>query len=321
MADPLIYWWPVFAVALLVEGVVVGYRRRAVVSGLACAAVDQITAAWGLGLFVHLYSACHTAAGVAIDGALGWLIAIVLHDFAYYWFHRASHRIGGLWAAHVVHHQGGAYDLTLSLRQGAIATWISYAFYLPVALIVSPTQFVVVHAGYQVFQFFVHTRMIGSLGVLEWLIAGPLHHRVHHAVQARYLDRNYGGLLIVFDRLFGTFASTDHGPEPICGVPGGYDVASPTVANSYMFVRLAGAARRGHPEVWWRPPAETATIVSSAAHPMRPGHHVRWLSLIGGCGAAVVTTATRGVLPLWAVIATAIVSVALLERACAALDG
>ena len=326
--DPLPYMAPLFALALVAEGVLVRYSKRALVSGLGCIVVDQVTAAWGLAVFLTAFAAVHRhLALVALPSSAitTWIVAIVLHDLAYYAFHRASHRVNVLWAAHVVHHQSERYDFTVSLRQGAVATWVSYAFYAPLALLVDAKVFLFVHAAYQVFQFFVHTRAIGTLGPLEWLFATPSHHRVHHGSERRHLDRNYGGFFIVFDRLFNTFTVEDR--EPRYGVPGGYEMTSPLFANSYMFLRLVAAgARRPWRErlaLWFGPPEAAAKLVSSGAHPPRVVETTTltrtWLPLAAAMGCALVVGFVALPKPLTVVVALA--SLALVEVASAPLDG
>mgnify|MGYP002714520603 FL=1 len=135
-----------------------------------------------------------------------WIFAFVFYDFCYYWNHRLGHERNVLWAAHAVHHQSEDYNLSTALRQtstGFICGWI---FYLPMALVgVPPLVFLTVAALNLLYQFWVHTRHIPKLGWFEWLFITPSNHRVHHAQNPIYMDRNYGGVFIVWDRLFGTF--------------------------------------------------------------------------------------------------------------------
>jgi alkylglycerol monooxygenase len=326
--DPLPYMAPLFAIALVAEGLAVRYSRRALVSGIGCIVIDQVTAAWGLALFLAAFAALHRhVAVVALPSSsiTTYVIAIVAHDLAYYAFHRASHRVNILWAAHVVHHQSERYDFTVSLRQGSVATWVSYLFYAPLALLVDAQVFLFVHAAYQVFQFFVHTRAIGTLGPLEWLFATPSHHRVHHGSERRHIDRNYGGFFILFDRLFNTFTAEDR--EPRYGVPGGYEMTSPLFANSYMFLRLiAASSRRTLRErlwLWFGPPEDAAKLISSGAHPPRVVEATTltrtWLPLGGAVGCAIAVGFAALPTPLTVVIAIA--SVLLVEVASAPLDG
>ena len=135
-----------------------------------------------------------------------WALALLAFDFCYYWAHRMGHEISILWAAHSVHHQSEEYNLSTALRQtstGFLFTWI---FYLPLFVLGMPFEvFVTVNALDLIYQFWVHTRHIGKLGWLDRVLVTPSNHRVHHAQNAIYIDRNYGGILILWDRLFGTF--------------------------------------------------------------------------------------------------------------------
>ncbi len=327
--DPLPYAAPVFAVALLIEGWAIGgYSRRAVVSALGCVALDQITAAWGLIVFLTAFDVVHRMLGpieLSAGSAWTWAIAVVAHDLAYYAYHRASHRVNVLWAAHVVHHQSERYDFTVSLRQGSLATWVTYAFYLPLALLIDAQVFLIVHAAYQVYQFFVHTRAIGTLGPLEAIFATPSHHRVHHGSERHHLDTNYGGFFIVFDRVLGTF--TRETAEPRYGVPGGYDMVSPMFANTYMLGRLVAASGKCSPRqrltLWFGPPEATAHLLSSAGHAPRAVERaslVRTWAPLGLAGVGTLTLAFVAV-PTIAAVGIGAVSVVLLELASAPLDG
>ena len=265
--SPLVVAIPLFLVLAAVEAA--ASRRRAgeryklgdLVSGLGCGTLDQIVnLSVGAG-FIALYAILESRAALLdlpASSWITWVTAVLLHDLAYYLFHRASHRVNVLWAAHAVHHQSEDYTFAVSLRQGAIATWISYAFYLPLALLGIPVElFVIVHGAYQVYQFFVHTRFIPALGPLEHVLATPVLHRVHHGRDADYLDMNYGGFFIFWDKLFGTFAPYTH--EPDYGVTAGIRSWSPFWANLHPYAELARRARRAPDgraalEVWIRPP-------------------------------------------------------------------
>jgi sterol desaturase/sphingolipid hydroxylase (fatty acid hydroxylase superfamily) len=150
--------------------------------------------------------------------ATWWSLALCFigEDFTYYWFHRTAHRIRWFWASHVIHHSSQHYNLSTALRQ----TWtgqvsLSFAFRLPLFLIGFPPEMILFCAGLNlVYQFFIHTEMVGKLPFgLEYWLNTPSHHRAHHGTNARYLDRNFGGVFIVWDRMFGTFeAERDDDP-------------------------------------------------------------------------------------------------------------
>lgn len=152
-----------------------------------------------------------------IDDWRVWVAAFVAVEFVYYWFHRAHHCIRWMWASHGVHHSAEQLTLLSSLRLGwtslLSAGWI---FYLPLVFAgFDPGLVVGLLALNLRYQFFLHTEAAGRLGPLEWVLNTPAHHRVHHASNDCYLDRNYGGVLIVFDRLFGTFAAA-RADQPLC---------------------------------------------------------------------------------------------------------
>ncbi|MCG9775598.1 sterol desaturase family protein, partial [Vibrio diabolicus] len=136
-----------------------------------------------------------------------FLLLVVLQDFFYYWFHRASHRIRWMWAAHVVHHSSERMNFSTAFRQSLMyplaGMWI---FWLPLVIIGFDPKWVVFVVLFNLgLQFFVHTQSIRSLGPLEWVFNTPSHHRVHHGINRQYIDKNYAGVLIIWDRMFGTF--------------------------------------------------------------------------------------------------------------------
>ncbi|MEZ5305845.1 MAG: sterol desaturase family protein [Pyrinomonadaceae bacterium] len=135
-----------------------------------------------------------------------WVILLLLDDFLYYWFHRISHESRFFWNFHVVHHSSNQYNLSVAVRQSwfsGVAHWI---FYLPAALCGFPLwAFATVHGFNLIYQFWIHTELIDKMGPLEYVLNTPSHHRVHHGVNPQYLDKNYGGILIIWDRIFGSF--------------------------------------------------------------------------------------------------------------------
>ncbi len=137
-----------------------------------------------------------------------WPCLFLLEDLCYYWFHRCHHEVRLLWAAHVNHHTSRYFNLSTALRQPWLTPITGPVFWLPLALLgFSPLQILTAQALSLMYQFWIHTEIIERLPrPLEWLLNTPSHHRVHHGKNARYLDRNHGGVLIVWDRLFGTFA-------------------------------------------------------------------------------------------------------------------
>ena len=136
-----------------------------------------------------------------------WLALFLLEDLCFYWFHRASHRCRFLWASHVTHHSSERFNMTTAFRQ----TWVPFtavAFWLPLLFLgFDPLMVMFVQATSLFYQDLLHSQLWPRLGPLEWIFNTPRHHAVHHGSNAAYLDKNYGGVLIVWDRLFGTFVA------------------------------------------------------------------------------------------------------------------
>jgi sterol desaturase/sphingolipid hydroxylase (fatty acid hydroxylase superfamily) len=147
---------------------------------------------------------------IPLDAAWSWLALFVGVEFCYYWFHRASHRVRWLWATHAVHHSATRFNLSAAVRLGWTGQLTGgFLFFLPLTWIgFNPAAIAAMLALGLLYQFFLHTALPIDLGPLEWVLNTPAHHRVHHACNESCLDRNYGSVLIVFDRLFGTFART-----------------------------------------------------------------------------------------------------------------
>ncbi|WP_026376100.1 sterol desaturase family protein [Aestuariibacter salexigens] len=187
-------------------------------------------------LYVIVYE--HSALYSFSDSLWVWVVAFVLYDFFYYWNHRLGHEVSVLWAAHVVHHSSEEYNLTTALRQtsGALLTWV---FFLPLAVIgFDPMMIVSVAALNLVYQFWVHTRHVPKLGWFEWFFVSPSNHRVHHAQNEIYLDKNYGGVFIIWDRLFGTFQEELDSEAPIYGVRKSLNSWNPLWANMQVYGQL-----------------------------------------------------------------------------------
>ena len=155
-------------------------------------------------VYIALYE--HRLWDVDMTAFWAWPALILGHDFCFYWYHRFSHRVRAGWAAHVNHHSSQAFNLTTALRQSWTTPLYSYGFFMPLALVgFTPAHVITAGAISLVYQFWIHTETIGRLGPLEWFLNTPSHHRVHHGANPQYIDKNYGGIFIIWDRLFGTF--------------------------------------------------------------------------------------------------------------------
>ncbi|MFG3298129.1 sterol desaturase family protein [Micromonospora chersina] len=217
MIPAVLYAVPAFLLLIIIEAVSYrflpddeerGYELRDTTTSLSMGLGSQIIGfPWKL-LTVGVYAALWTVAPVHLSPGHWWTWVIVFFadDFAYYWFHRLHHEVRVLWASHVVHHSSVYYNLSTALRQ-SWTPMTSLPFWLPLALLGIPPWMIFLQQSISLlYQFFLHTERVGVLArPIEFVFNTPSHHRVHHGSNAEYLDRNYGGILIVWDRLFGSF--------------------------------------------------------------------------------------------------------------------
>ena len=182
---------------------------------------------------------------LSLRGLALWLVAALAWDFCYYWFHRFSHEISVLWAAHAVHHQSEDYNLSTALRQTSTGFLFGWIFYLPLFVIGFPLEVLVtVNAANLIYQFWVHTQLLRRLGLLDRILVTPSNHRVHHAQNERYIDKNYGGILILWDRLFGTFEDEADDEPVVFGVRKPLANLNPFWANLQVYDYLLFDARK-----------------------------------------------------------------------------
>jgi sterol desaturase/sphingolipid hydroxylase (fatty acid hydroxylase superfamily) len=177
-----------------------------------------------LGLTISIFSygwmAAHLAVVTTSNTVLTYAVALIVIDFQVYWMHRLSHRINYLWNSHVIHHSSEEFNLACALRQSISAIFNPFSpLLLPAALLGVPARVIVVVIPFHLFaQFWYHTRHIGRLGVLEHVLVTPSHHRVHHAINPEYLDRNFASLFIFWDKIFGTFQAELDDVPPVYGI-------------------------------------------------------------------------------------------------------
>ncbi|MGE8503120.1 MAG: sterol desaturase family protein [Pseudomonas sp.] len=229
------------------------YRLADALNSLSAGVLSQAT---GLvtkvvGLLTYAFAWEHLALFTLDAGSLWvWVFAFLFYDFCYYWNHRLGHERNVLWAAHSVHHQSEDYNLSTALRQTSTGFIFGWIFYLPMAVAgVPPLVFLSVAALNLLYQFWVHTRHIPKLGWFEWLFITPSNHRVHHAQNPIYMDRNYGGVFIVWDRIFGTFQEELDEEPVVFGVTVPLASWNPLWANLQVYACLWSDARRS--ESWW----------------------------------------------------------------------
>ncbi|MDQ3366500.1 MAG: sterol desaturase family protein [Myxococcota bacterium] len=220
MSNLVLYSIPAFVVLVLLELVwsrkhpeVVGYETRDTAAslslGLLNVGISAFTKFLSIPFFALLYE--HRVVDVvAATGPWAWLLLFVLEDHSYYWFHRAHHEVRLLWACHVNHHSSRHYNLSTALRQPLLTPFTAPIFWAPLPLLGFPPWMVLTAQAWSLlYQFWLHTEAIDKLGIIEEVLNTPSHHRVHHGKNVPYLDKNHGGILIIWDRLFGTFARED----------------------------------------------------------------------------------------------------------------
>ena len=205
----------------------------------------------GFGLVFYLLVWEHIALfELSADAWWVWVFAFFLYDFCYYWAHRIGHERNVFWAAHVVHHQSEDYNLTTALRQTSTGFILGWIFFLPMALLgIPPLVLLTVGALNLLYQFWVHTRHVPKLGWLEWIFITPSNHRVHHAQNPIYMDRNYGGVFIIWDRLLGTFQEELDEEPVVFGVTTPLASWNPLWANLHFYAQLWRDAL--HASSWW----------------------------------------------------------------------
>ena len=173
------------------------------------------------GYFYYIYDSIQKKYGIFTikPGIILWVLLLLCTDFLWYWYHRLAHEINIFWAVHVVHHQSEDYNYTVSARITVLQALVRTGFWAVLPLIGFPAGMITVMLLlHGVYPFFIHTRLIGKLGVLEYVLVTPSHHRVHHASNEKYLDKNYGDVFIIWDKLFGTFKKEDEIEETVYGL-------------------------------------------------------------------------------------------------------
>jgi sterol desaturase/sphingolipid hydroxylase (fatty acid hydroxylase superfamily)/uncharacterized membrane protein YhhN len=249
------------------------YRLSDAINSLSLGMLSQLVGALVKVVNIGIYALVFAAVAVFPDAAfwntwMGWLLALVLYDLCYYWLHRLGHEVAVLWAAHVVHHQSQHYNLSTALRQTSSGFLLGWVFYLPMAVLgVPPKVFAVVAMIDLLYQFWVHTEQVGKLGWFDRVFCSPSNHRVHHAVNDAYIDKNYGGILIVWDRLFGTFREE---AEPcVYGTRGALNSWDPLWANLEVYAHLARESWHARSwgdklRVWFKPPGWQSPAMAQA---------------------------------------------------------
>jgi sterol desaturase/sphingolipid hydroxylase (fatty acid hydroxylase superfamily) len=267
MGKAIAFATPVFFLLIALEllvararGMAGAYRLNDAVNSLSLGVMSQM-----VGLFVRVFNYGvytlvfeHVALGTWPGAWWAWVLAIVFYDFCYYWNHRLGHESAVFWASHVVHHQSQRYNLSTALRQTSSGAFLGWIFYLPMAVAgVPPAMFAVAAIVDLLYQYWIHTEVIGKLGWFDRWFASPSNHRVHHAVNDRYIDRNYGGIFMAWDHLFGTYV--DESERCVYGTRAPLNSWDPLWANLEVYADLARKSMQcerwsDRVRVWLKPP-------------------------------------------------------------------
>ena len=302
MITPIVYAIPFFLALIGIELLFAWrmgrkvYRTQDAVTSLSVGTMSQFVLTFGKVATIGIYALMVDKFGAFnfdTGNPLVWIGALVLYDFFYYWNHRAGHEVNLLWAAHVAHHNSEEYNLSTALRQSSTSFLYNWIFYLPMALLGIPLKvFVVAGLIDLLYQFWVHTQLIPKMGWWDRVFVMPSNHRVHHGQNDYCIDRNYGGIWIVWDRLFGTYAEERDGEPVVYGTRKPLASWNPVWSNLQTY---AGIAQRVlSTQGWnnklmrvfagpaWEPPDTPATPAFQAAAFVRYDTPAsRWLRLYG----------------------------------------
>lgn len=274
----ILYAIPGFIALILIEwiwGLARGrntYRLADTITSISLGAISRLRNLVFLGLGFGLYEWASNGWHLfdLPDSGWGvWLLAMVAYDFSYYWFHRISHEVNLFWAAHVVHHSSEDYNLGTALRQSGSGLF-GFIFYLPWLVVGIPADiFFAAGALNLVYQFWVHTEHVKRIGPLEWVLITPSNHRVHHAQNDIYIDRNYGGILCIWDRMFGSFQDELPGEPCIFGIRKPLHSYNPIWANLHVYWSTLKDAWRARNwvdkvKIWFKGPGWRPVDVAEA---------------------------------------------------------
>ena len=239
---------PVFLLLIVIEycyGKYKGkntYRLNDTFTSLSLGIISRYPTMLNLGMqsLIFVYISKYLNVGLlSVKNPLTWVIAFLLYDLSYYWMHRMHHEIKILWATHSVHHHGEDYNLATALRQTSTGWLWKWIFYLPMIILGVPGEVFITVAGINlVYQFWVHTEHIGHLGFLEKIFITPMNHGIHHAKNKEYIDANYGGVFIIWDRMFGTYTARMPDVDPVYGTVSALQSWNPIWANFQIFTTM-----------------------------------------------------------------------------------
>ena len=218
------------------------YRLNDTINSLSMGTLSSLSGLVVVGFSALIYEfivARFQLSQLPADSTLVWVATFVFYDLAYYWKHRLGHEVALFWGSHVSHHQSEDYNLGTALRQTSI-DFHGFAFLIPFFIVGVPGEVLVATVSLNlIYQFWVHTQHVPKLGFIEWFMVTPSNHRVHHARNDQYVDKNYGGVFILWDRLFGTFQDELEDDPAVYGLRKPLNSWNPLWANIHVYWRLA----------------------------------------------------------------------------------
>ena len=248
--DPTVFAIPVF-IALIIVEVLINAKKNLnlyqfkdsaanITMGLGSVVIGLLTKTFAFFVFLWIYQ---FRLFEIPNTWWMWGLLLLADDVTFYWYHRSAHQIRFFWAAHVQHHSSEHMNFSVALRQSWGEPFIKFLFYMWLPFIgFNPVYILIMQSISLVYQFFPHTKLVGKLGPIEWIFNSPSHHRVHHATQVQYLDKNHAGILIIWDRMFGTFQKEIE--VPIYGITENINSFSPLKIASHEYISLWQDIRR-----------------------------------------------------------------------------
>ncbi|MCD8740120.1 sterol desaturase family protein [Mucilaginibacter roseus] len=236
---------PLFVVFMLLEYFVAKQKKLKLfdlhrsIANVSIGILERLTDVLAAAVFYGVYDYLQKTYGIfEIKPSIAmWILLFLGTDFIWYWYHRLAHEMNVLWAVHVVHHQSEDFNYTVSARITLLQAMVRTGFWSVLPILGFPAEMIVVMLLiHGLYPFFVHTQVIGKLGFLEYFLVTPSHHRVHHACNDEYLDKNYGDVLIIWDKLFGTFKKEDE--KPVYGLTHQLNTYSFMWQHFHFFIEL-----------------------------------------------------------------------------------
>ena len=244
----IFYAIPVFFLLIIIEfiyGLIVKnntYRINDTFVSISIGLISRFPVILNLGFNTFLFTLAATTFNLKLlplDSWITWVIAFLMYDLTYYIQHRMHHEIKILWATHIVHHHGEEYNLATALRQTSTGFLWKWMFYVPMMVVGIPAEVFATVGGINLlYQYWVHTEHIPKLGWMEKIFITPSNHRVHHAKNPEYIDANYGGVFIIWDRIFGTYIEEKDNIKPVYGTVKALNSWNPIWANFQVFYNM-----------------------------------------------------------------------------------